>query len=145
MLKLSRILKCVAASAAKAKLGALFLNAMEVKILRITLKELGYPQRPTPIHWDNTTAVSIVISLIKQKISQAMNMRYFWLLCQQAQRILQVSYHPSQENLGNYQSKVHNGAYHKCVSPFYIHSEHSPSFLQQALIPSARQGCVGIS
>ena len=50
ILTLSTILKYVAASATKSELGALFLNATEVKILQIALEELGYPQPPTPIH-----------------------------------------------------------------------------------------------
>ena len=37
------ILKLVAASAAEAELGALFLNAQEAKIIRLTLLELGHP------------------------------------------------------------------------------------------------------
>ena len=37
------ILKLVAASAAKAKLGTLFLNTQLAKIIRITLIELGHP------------------------------------------------------------------------------------------------------
>eukprot|EP00804_Cyclotella_cryptica_P025221 CCRYP_010322-RA/>CCRYP_010322-RA protein AED:0.44 eAED:0.45 QI:0/-1/0/1/-1/1/1/0/172 len=45
---LCTILRFVAASAAEAKLGALFLNAKESKIMRRTLKELGHPQPPTP-------------------------------------------------------------------------------------------------
>ena len=59
ILTLSTILKCVAASAAKAKLGVIFLNTTELKILRINLEELGHPQHPTPIHCENTTAVGI--------------------------------------------------------------------------------------
>ena len=59
------ILKCVAASAAEVELGALFLNAMEARIIRLTLKEMGHPQPPTPIHVDNTTAVGIVNGTIK--------------------------------------------------------------------------------
>ena len=129
ILTLSTILKCVAASAAEAELGALFLSAMEVKILRITLDELGHPQPPNPIHCNNTTAVGIVNSLIKRQISWANNMRFFWLLCQQKQSILHVSYHPGQKNLHDYHSKVYNRAHHKRLRPFYIHSEHSPIFL----------------
>ena len=67
------ILKLVAASAAEAELGALFMNAMEVKIIRLTLHELGHPQPPTPIHVDNTTAVGIVNSTIKRQRSRAIN------------------------------------------------------------------------
>ena len=54
---LCSVLRLVAASAVEAKLGALFHNAQEGKILRLTLEEMGHPQLPTPIHIDNTTAV----------------------------------------------------------------------------------------
>ena len=109
------ILNLVTASAAEAELGALVMNAMEVKILRLTLHELDHPQSPTPIYVDNTTAVGIMNSTIKRQRSQAMNIRYVWLLCQEAQRILNVKYHPGAENLGDYQTKLHNGAHHKCA------------------------------
>ena len=71
------ILKLVAASAAEAELGALFLNVHKVKILQLTLHELRHSQPPTPIHIDNTTAVGIVNSTIKRQQSRAMEMRYF--------------------------------------------------------------------
>ncbi len=74
------ILKLVAASAAKAELGPLFLNAQEAKIMRLILFELGHPQPPTPIHINNTTTVGIVNNTVKQQRSRAMEMRYFWLL-----------------------------------------------------------------
>ena len=54
------ILKLVAASAAEAELGALFLNTQEAQIIRLTLMEMGHPQPPTPIHIDNSTCVGIV-------------------------------------------------------------------------------------
>ena len=73
----STILKCVAASAAEAELGALFLNAMDSKIMWLTLRELGHLQPPTPIHVNNATAVGIVNNTIKRQRSQAMNMQYF--------------------------------------------------------------------
>ena len=59
------ISKSVVALEAKAELGALFLNAMDVKVLRLTLHELGHPQPPSPIHVDNTTSVGIMNSTIK--------------------------------------------------------------------------------
>ena len=49
------ILKLVAASAAEAELGALFLNAQEAKVMQIILEEMGHKQPPIPIHVDNTT------------------------------------------------------------------------------------------
>ena len=59
------------------ELGALFLNAKEAKIIRLTLIELGYPQPPTPIHINNTTVVGIVYNTIKQQKSRSMEVRYF--------------------------------------------------------------------
>ncbi len=61
------ILKLVAASAAEAELGALFLNAQEAKVLRLVLEELGHPQPPIPIHIDNTTTVGNVNNTIKRQ------------------------------------------------------------------------------
>jgi len=60
------ILKLVAASAAEAKLGALFLNVQEAKVIRLVLTELEHPQPPTPIHIDNTTTVGIINNTIKR-------------------------------------------------------------------------------
>ena len=40
---LCKILKFVAASAAEAELGAIFLNAKEAKTIRLTLEELDHP------------------------------------------------------------------------------------------------------
>ncbi len=59
------ILKLVAASVAKAKLGVLFLNAQDAEVLRLVLAELSRTQPPTPIHIDNITTVSIVNDTIK--------------------------------------------------------------------------------
>jgi hypothetical protein len=59
------ILKLVAALAAEAELGALFLNAQEAKIMRLIFTELGHPQPPTPIHINNTTMVGIVNNTVK--------------------------------------------------------------------------------
>jgi hypothetical protein len=61
------ILKLVAASAAVADLGAIFLIAQEAKVFRLVLAELGHPQPPTPIHIDNTTTVGIVNITIKRQ------------------------------------------------------------------------------
>jgi hypothetical protein len=43
------IIKLIATSTAEAKLGAIFLNAQQAKVLCLTLTELGHPQPPTPL------------------------------------------------------------------------------------------------
>jgi hypothetical protein len=74
------ILKLVAALAAEAELGSLSVNAQKAKVIQLVLEELGHPQPPIPINIDNTTTVGIVNNTIKRQWSQAMEMRYFWLL-----------------------------------------------------------------
>ena len=69
---LCKILKFVAASAAEAELGALFLITKEAKTMCITLEELEYPQPSIPIHIDNTCIVGIVNNTIKPQRSCSM-------------------------------------------------------------------------
>ena len=111
------ILKLVSASAAEAELGALFINTQEARIIQLMLHELGHPQPPTPIHIGNTTAVGIVKSTIKRQRSRSMEMRYFWLLDQQAQKYFKFSYQPGQYNMGDYPTKHHTAAMHHHVRP----------------------------
>jgi hypothetical protein len=101
------ILKLVAASAAEAKLGALFLNAQKAKAFQLVLAELAHPQPPTPIHIDSTTTVGIVNNTIKQQRSQAIEMQYFWLLDGKTQCYLNCNTSPAKKNLCNYPSKHH--------------------------------------
>jgi hypothetical protein len=67
----------VVASAVEAELGALFLNCKQATIFRLTLKEMGHPQPPTPIHCDNSTAVGIANNTIKRQQSRLMEMHFF--------------------------------------------------------------------
>ena len=76
------ILKLVAASAAEAELGALFLNIQEARIIHLTLMEMGHPQQPTPIHIDNSTYVGSVNGTIKRQCLRAMEKTYLLLLDQ---------------------------------------------------------------
>ena len=138
------ILKLVAALAAEAELGALFLNAQEAKVIRLILHELGHPQPPIPIHVDNTTAVGIVNNTVKRQRSRAMEMRYFWLLCQEARKILKVTHKPGAENMGDYPTKAHFGQIHRHVRPYYLHMPNSPKVLFRAAMPSTRQVCAEI-
>ena len=85
------ILKLVAASVAESELGGLFTNAQKGKVFRLTLFEMGWPQKePTPIFVDNSTAHGIADNTIKRQRSRAMNMRYFWVADQVTQQVFKV-------------------------------------------------------
>ncbi len=49
ILSLSHIIKFIVASAAEAKLAALYITACELVPLRTTLEEMGWPQPKTPV------------------------------------------------------------------------------------------------
>jgi hypothetical protein len=135
------ILKLVAASAAEAELGVLFLNEQEAKIKQLILTELGHPQPPTPIHINNTTTVCIINNTVKQQQSHAMEMRNFWLLDGESQQQFKFYWQPGQENLGNNPSKHHPAEIHQHIRPFYVHMDESPTLLPRAMKSSTRQGC----
>ena len=90
---LCKILKFVAASAAEAELGALFLNIKQGRIMRLTLEEMGHPQPSTPINVDNSTAVGIVNGTVKRQRSRSMEMQYFYTCDQVKRKQFDVQYH----------------------------------------------------
>jgi hypothetical protein len=65
ILNISKILKAVMSSAAKAELGALYINAWEAIPMQLLLKEMGNKQPPTPIQTDNSTAHGVVTNNIQ--------------------------------------------------------------------------------
>eukprot|EP00804_Cyclotella_cryptica_P019448 CCRYP_006615-RA/>CCRYP_006615-RA protein AED:0.18 eAED:0.18 QI:0/0/0/1/1/1/3/0/869 len=138
---LCTILKFVAASAAEAELSTLFLTAKEAKTMQLTLQELGHLQPPTPIHCDNSTTIGIVNNTVKRQKSRSMEMRYFWLLENQNNKLCNFQYHPGLENLADYPSKAHPGGHHMTLRPLYVHMPTSPRFLARAAKPSVWRGC----
>ena len=67
----THILKHMATLAADAEIGAAFVNCKESIPIRITLEEMGYPQPPTPVTIDNTTAVGFINKKMKQRRTKA--------------------------------------------------------------------------
>jgi hypothetical protein len=139
----STILQFVVASAAEAKLGALYHNCQMGIIFRLTLKEMGHPQPKTPVHCNNVTAVGKANSSIKRQRSRSMGMRFVWVGDKIAQNMYDVSWHPRMENLADYQSKHHIGPDHIRVRLWYIHMENSPQYLPRAQSWSTLKGCIG--
>jgi hypothetical protein len=137
------ILHFVVASAAEAKLGALFLNCKQATIFHLTLKEMGHPQPPIPVDCNNSTAVSIANNTVKSQRSRSMEMRFFWVANAVDIEKFDVKYFPRKENLAYYQCKHHTGAHHVAVCPWYLHKPTSVHELPRACKPSTLKGCVG--
>ena len=62
----SIIIKKFTASATEAELDALFMNAKEGHIVRLTPKELDYPQPPILMNCDNAMATDIANVTVKK-------------------------------------------------------------------------------
>ena len=139
----ANICKFVVASAAEAELGALFYNCQDATIMRLSLAELGHPQPPSPVHCDNSTAVSIANDTVKKQRSRAMEKNFFWVTQQVELGNFNVTWHPGQENLADYFTKHFDARHHQLVRPYYLHMPNSPQTLPRALAPRTLKGCVG--
>jgi hypothetical protein len=112
VLNISKILKAVMFSAAKAKLGALYINACEAVPMRQLLTEMGHKQPKTPIQTDNTTAYGVINNNIQPQRTKAMDMRFHWLRCYNSQGQFRYYWAPGSNNLADYWTKHHCAAHH---------------------------------
>ena len=87
ILSIAQIIKAVMSSAAEAELGALYICAREAVYICQILEALGHAQPRTPIQTDKSTAAGIVNYIILPKATKAMDMRFHWLRCRQAQKM----------------------------------------------------------
>jgi hypothetical protein len=127
---IAKILKHVVSSAAKAEVGATFLNGKEAVVIRTTLAEMGHPQPTTPMQVDNSTANGILNGTVKQQRSCAMDMRFYWMKDRTQQGQFNVFWAPGRDNLADYFTKHHSPAHHRLMRPQYLHeprSTHSKS------------------
>eukprot|EP00957_Ditylum_brightwellii_P191227 14560672-Ditylum_brightwellii.AAC.1 len=79
ILVVSIILQNGMASAAEAKLGALFVNTKEAVVLQITLLKIGYMKSATHIQVDNSTDSDVNNSRICKNRSKAIEMQFYWV------------------------------------------------------------------
>jgi hypothetical protein len=66
---------------------------------------MGYPQGPTIIMCDNTSAIGIATDSIKQKRSKAIDMRFHWIRDRVRQSQFTIAYIPTSQNLADYFTK----------------------------------------
>jgi hypothetical protein len=110
------------ALAAKAKLGALYLNANEAVYLRQILIEIGHPQLQTPIQTDNTM-VEGVTNKIQPKRNNAMDMQFHWLRDCKSQDQFKIYWQPGKTNLADYFTKHHPPNHHTIVRAEFLTKE----------------------
>jgi hypothetical protein len=117
-------------SAAEAELGALFINAKTAVSMRQTLKEMGHPQPRTPIQTDNSTTHALLANRILPKALKAMDMRFNWLRCRDAQGQHRFYWRPGTQNLADYWTKHHPASHHKSFWSQILTSPTDPEYLK---------------
>ena len=115
-------------SAAKAELGALFINAKTAVSMRHTFEELGHPQPLNPIQTDNATAQALLTNKILPKALKAMDMRFHWLRCRSAQGQFRYYWRPGTQNIADYFTKHHPASHHKQVRPTILTAPNDPEY-----------------
>ena len=123
ILTVAQIIKAVMSSAAEAELGALFINAREAAHIRQILEELGHKQPPTPIQTDNAAAEVVVNHKVMPKRTKAMDMRFHWLWCRQAQKMFRFFWKSGKFNIRDYRTKHHPGSHHQNMRPHFLTSQ----------------------
>ena len=99
------------------EVAATFYNAKEALPFRVILTEMGHPQPPTPMEVDNETAIRFLKSIMKQKDSKYIDMRFYWVRYRVNQNQLMVYWRPGSNNVGDFVSKQHPPAHHLLMRP----------------------------
>jgi hypothetical protein len=132
---LSTIISTVVDSATAAEYAALFIAAQVATSLRLTLADLGYPQKPTTIICDNECAVGIANDSFTQKRSKTIDMRYHWIRDQVKLKNFKVDWRPGNENLADFFTKAHPVNYHLKMMNIYTVTDQE-GVLEPGYIPS---------
>jgi hypothetical protein len=112
VLNITQIIKAVMSLAEEAELSALYFNACKAVPMCLLLAEMEHIQPPTPTQTYNSTALGVVNSNIQPWQTKAIDMRFHWLRCCEAQQQFRFYWRPGKTNLGDYWTKHHCAAHH---------------------------------
>ena len=97
----------------------LYMAAQLGEMLRTTLTDMGYPQGPTPIVYDNTIAGKMVNNTCKLRRSRAIDMRFHWIRDRVAQGHFTMVWRPGTQNLADFLTKAHPVHHFTAMAPFF--------------------------
>jgi hypothetical protein len=78
---------------------------------------MGHNQDAIELNTDNTTVDNIKNNTVQQKRSKEMYMRFYWVKDRVEQDQFNVGWAPGDTNMGDYFTKHHSPAHHKCTRP----------------------------
>ena len=121
---------CVAAS--ESEYAALYINGQQGIFERECLRAVGYPQQPTPIYCDNSTAIQIANDTCKMRRSKSIEARYHWIRCRVRRHIYKVAYLAGAEIDADFLTKTQPVKKHIYFSGRLIHPPEKFLFPAQA-------------
>ena len=142
ILNTTGILANVMSAASEAEAAALFTNMKEGVIQHIALEEMQWPQPPTPIIVDNSTAAGLAQDTIKANKSRAMDMYLHWIQDRAQQCQFLVTWAPGKLNKANYFTKLHAPIHHRHMHFVYLHP--SSPLTNPAHLSHANLSCGGV-
>jgi hypothetical protein len=98
----------------------LYLNAQDAEVDRQTLRDLGHPQKPPQIIYDNVPAGRIANRTAKIKRSKAIDMRYHWIQDRVELGHFILKWAPGTANLADFPSKAHPIHHFLSIRPFFV-------------------------
>ena len=101
------------ASTYESEVSGLFHNGQAAVPLHITLKELDFPQPPTPNKSDNSATEGIVTATVRQKRPNEMYMRFYWMMDRVKQKDFFVNLKRVIQNMVDYFTKHQPPHHHK--------------------------------
>jgi hypothetical protein len=110
---------CVAAS--ESEYAALYINGQQGIFQRECLRAVGYPQPPTPIYCDNSTAIQIANDTCKMRRSKSIEARYHWIRCRVRRNIYKVAYLAGSEIDADFLTKTQPVKRHVYFSGRLVH------------------------
>ena len=121
---ISKVINNVRGSAAEAEIGAGYINTREVLPICVCLEEMRHTKSPTPLAVDNITAVGLANKTIKQQMSKAIDIRFYWIQDRQSQGQFIIYWSTGTTNLADFHSKHHPPVYHNQMRATILHSSH---------------------
>jgi hypothetical protein len=77
---------------------------------------------------DNATAHALLTNKILPKALKAMDMRFHWLRCRDAQGQFRYYWRPGTQNLADYFTKHHPASHHNSVRPTILTAVNDPEY-----------------
>ena len=102
----AKMIEAIMSSTQELETGGGYMNAKEGLLIWQAAIEMGHPQGPTPLQFDNKCAHGILTGEMKQKASRTMDMRFYWLRDQGEQGQFHIHWKRGETNLGDYSSKA---------------------------------------